>query len=127
MKRITFELIDRRLVTLDMNCEEDWGEVEVVPSGRNGDERIFIGNETMERVEAVRFFMEDEKDEYTEEDSIKNRWKTYNEVFKGDVIREKLFGMCKYCCGYTLEDLKNDLKSYGFDVDRIYIPSELWY
>ena len=118
-KLVTFELQNSRLITLDLDCEEEWGDINI--NDDNGEPFIEIGNDEDGYVRAIRFFEELEKDN---SDFISSKYHSFGIVSIDDVIEWVMVRMLCFCGGYNMYHLKQDLEKYGIDINNIYIPEE---
>lgn len=116
-KLVTLELEHNRLITIDLDCEDDWGEINIDEDG------ISIGNEEDGYTKVLRVFEELERDD---DDPITSRYQTFAIVAEGDFIEWYLVRTMGFSCGYTLADLTELLAEFDIDINNIVLPECVW-
>ena len=117
-KLYTFELDDNRLITVDIDCDEDWGDISI---DRNNN--IKVGNDEDGWVKVSRIF--EELDPNCDPDYITNKWQTFGLVDPMKFVENYLVRLLVFSDGYTFDELKGDLAYHGIDYKTIHIPDNL--
>jgi len=126
-KMVKVELEDKRIVTLDLDCSDDWGDIRITPKYDDafGKEpvKIELGNDCDGWFKIVRCWERIDKDG-ADLDFIDEKYDTYIEANMDDFIEWVLIREIAYCEGMTIAEHKELMEEYGFKYENLYIPKE---
>lgn len=121
-KFYTFLLEDNRLITVDIDCDEEWGDINISKEGANYS--IGVGNDEDGYVKVAHIFKE--LDPNCDPDYITTKWQTLGVVDPIKFVENYLVRLLAFSDGYTFDELKSDLAYHGIDYKTIRIPEILW-
>lgn len=121
-KIVGLELKDGRLAWLDLDCEDDWGDVRV-SHGKGASYVVELGNDEDGWKRVVGVF--EEVGDGKRGDFVDGKYhpehvrRSLDELVKQVLIRE-----IAYSCGLSIAEHRKIMEEYGFIYDAIDIPEE---
>lgn len=119
-KIVCLELEDKRLVFLDLDTDEDWGDINIYKHYKTGKIECELGNDVDGHKKILRVW--ESKD--NEGDFLDEKFNTYSEVDITDFIKWSLSREIAYCDGMSIAEHRKMMEEYGFDYDTLDIPDD---
>lgn len=118
-KMVTLELVDNRIVTLDLDTDEDWGDINIYKDYKTGDIVCQLGNDADGYVNIRRVWSDKDC-----EDFIDEKFNAMAEVPVTELIKWCLSREIAYCDGMSIAEHSKLMEEYGFDYDTLDIPDD---